>query len=327
MSETGVRRGGQGLNQEMRNVDKIKLRARVFFKRRKNDLVFLLAFCGIALCRSIPHTIGMRLGAFIGGLAYYVLPTERKRALEHLAIAFSEEKSLAERKKIAHACFQNLGRNAVETVNLKRIRNDVNFRITYEGKEYMDQALSLGRGAILLTAHVGNWELLGCFMAWSGYTLNAVARKISDSRLNRILLNFREGESVRVIQRDSPTAGRQLLKAIKNNEIVGILIDQDTTVKGVMADFFGKKANTPAGPAILARRRAVPVVAYHIYRVSDWEHRIVARPPFEIVQTDDISKDIETNTEIFNSVIEQFIREHPEQWVWHHRRWRRRVAS
>ncbi len=311
----------------MWKIGETRLKARVFLKGRKNDLVYLLALFGIVFFRMIPLSIGMHLGAFIGGLTYYVLPKERKRAWEHLAIAFSGEKSLAERKKIAQACFQNLGRNAVETVNLKRIRNDVNIRITHEGKEYVDQALSLGKGAILLSAHAGNWELMACFMAWSGYTVNAVARQASDGRLNRILLRFREGESLRVIQRDSPTAGRQLLKAIKNNELILILIDQDTRVKGVMADFFGKKANTPAGPATLARRRAVPVVACHIYRVSDKEHRLVTRPPFEIVQTDDIPKDIETNTEIFNSVIEQFIREHPEQWVWHHRRWRRRVAS
>jgi len=153
-----------------------------------------------------------------------------------------------------------------------------------------------------------------------------VARAVYDERLNRLLLKSRQDASVRVILRDSPTAGREILQALKRGEVLGMLIDQDTRVKGVMADFFGQKANTPAGPAILAVRRRVPVLAGFIHRESDERHRIVIYPPLDVQRTGDLDRDVQVNTERFNQVIEQEIRRHPDQWVWMHRRWRRKVA-
>ena len=167
---------------------------------------------------------------------------------------------------------------------------------------------------------------MACYMAAQGYPFRVVAREIYDERLNRLLLGFRREAAVRVILRDSPAAARQMLKALKNGEVIGMLIDQDTQVKGVMADFFGRKANTPAGAAILARRRSIPVLAGFIHRVSDRSHRIVIHPPIEITETDDVDRDIVANTERFNRVLEQEIREDPEGWVWMHRRWMREVA-
>lgn len=123
--------------------------------------------------------------------------------------------------------------------------------------------------------------------------------------------------------RDSPKAGREILGALKRRESLAMLIDQDTRVKGVMADFFGRKANTPAGPALLAVRQGVPVVAGYIRRVSYWKHEIVISPPVEVVRTGDLEEDVRVNTERFNRVLEGYIRAHPEQWVWMHRRWRR----
>jgi KDO2-lipid IV(A) lauroyltransferase len=117
-----------------------------------------------------------------------------------------------------------------------------------------------------------------------------------------------------------------MLKALKDGEVIGMLIDQDTQVKGVMADFFGRKANTPAGAAILARRRSIPVLAGFIHRTSDRSHRIVIHPPMEIIETEDVDRDILVNTERFNRVLEQEIRQDPEGWVWMHRRWMRDVA-
>jgi KDO2-lipid IV(A) lauroyltransferase len=163
-------------------------------------------------------------------------------------------------------------------------------------------------------------------MAHKGYPFRVVAREVYDERLNGLLLGFRREAAVRVILRDSPAAGRQMLKALKDGEVIGMLIDQDTQVKGVMADFFGRKANTPAGAAILARRRSIPVLAGFIHRVTDRRHRIVIHPPMEIVETDDMDHDIVAITERFNKVLEIEIREDPEAWVWMHRRWKREIA-
>ncbi len=324
-SEGAHRKASPELNlPETTGTMMVRTRAKKMLQTWKNHLVYLLALLGVTLCRGVPHGLGMRLGGWFGGLAYYILPRDRHRALEHLQIAFSGEKDRAERQRIARGCFENLGRNAVEVVNLSRIRKDIDHRVTILGREHLDNAMAQGKGVLWITAHLGNWELMACAMAHAGYPVNVVARKIYDERLNRLLLKYREEASVRVILRDSASAGRQILQALKKGEILGMLIDQDTKVKGVMADFFGRKANTPSGPAALAVRRSVPVVAGFIHRVSNRDHRIEILPKIEVQKTDDPQRDMVENTERFNHVIEEQIRRHPRQWVWVHRRWRRR---
>jgi KDO2-lipid IV(A) lauroyltransferase len=128
---------------------------------------------------------------------------------------------------------------------------------------------------------------------------------------------------VSTILRDSPQAGREILQALKGNRILAMLIDQDTKVRGVMVDFFGRKANTAAGAAILARRLSVPVIAGFIHRTEDGCHRIKIYPPIEMTNTGDYRKDIEENTQKYTQIIEKHIKEFPEDWVWIHRRWRR----
>lgn len=304
----------------------LRKKLRQFRKKRRDDLLYALARVGLRLFRMLPLSLGVRVGGVIGGLAYCLLPMERKRSLEHLDIAFAPEMDLAQRKKIALRCFQNLGKSAVELVNFPRMKKDLDRWITLEGREFLDEALAKGRGVIWVTGHLGNWELMACYMAMQGYPFRVVAREVYEERLNRLLLRFRSEASVRVILRDSPAAGRQMLKALKDGEVIGMLIDQDTRVKSVMADFFGRKANTPAGAAILARRRDIPVLPGFIHRVSDRHHRIVIRPPVAMSKTDDEGRDAVANAERLNRVLEREIREDPEGWVWMHRRWMRDAA-
>lgn len=299
---------------------------RRFRRKRRDDLIYALALVAVWFFRLLPLSFGIRVGGLLGLAAFGVVRRERARALEHLEIAFGSELSRSERKRIAARCFQNLGKNAVELVNFPRLKKDLDRCVTLEGREFLDETLARGQGIIWITGHLGNWELMACYMASLGYPFRVVAREIYDERLNRLLLGFRSEASVRVILRDSPAAGRQMLKALRSGEVIGMLIDQDTQVKGVMADFFGRKANTPAGPAILARRRSIPVLAGFIHRESDRKHRIVIHPPIEITETDDQDRDIVANTERFNRVLEQEIRQDPEGWVWMHRRWMRETA-
>lgn len=310
----------------MRALSEGRKRLRRFRKRRRDDFLYALALVGMRLFRWLPLSVGLRIGSLLGWAAYFLLRRERHRALEHLAIAFASEMPVAARKSIARRCFQNLGKSAVELVNFSRLRRDLDRWITLEGREFLDATLAKGQGLIWITGHMGNWELMACYMACLGYPFRVVARELHEERFNRLLLDFRREAAVRVILRDSPAAGRQMLQALKNGEVIGMLIDQDTQVKGVMADFFGRKANTPAGAAILARRRSIPVLAGFIHRMDGRRHRIVIHPPIEIVETEDVARDIVVNTERFNKVLEQQIREDPEGWVWMHRRWKREVA-
>lgn len=303
-----------------------KDRWRRFLQRRKNDLIFGLAVAGLWLFRALPGTFALRLAKCLGSLSYCFLSRERKRALEHLRMAFPREMSERRRRQIARRSFENLAMNAAELAQSRRIRSNLDSLVTVAGQEHLDRALSHGKGVLWITGHVGNWELLAWYWAHKGYKLHVVAREVYDERLNRLLMGIRREAGVSVILRDSPKAGREILGALKRRESLAMLIDQDTRVKGVMADFFGRKANTPAGPALLAVRQGVPVVAGYIRRVSYCKHEIVISPPVEVVRTGDLEQDVRVNTERFNRVLEEYIRAHPEQWVWMHRRWRRSKA-
>jgi len=294
-----------------------------FLQKRKNDLIFGLAVAGLWFFRALPQAFAFRLARWLGRISYYLLSRERKRALEHLRIAFPGEMSERRRRQIARRSFEHLALNAVELAQGRRIRSKLDALVTVVGQEHLDKALSLGQGVLWITGHLGNWELLAWYWAHKGYKLRVVAREVYDPRLNRLLMRFREEAGVPVILRDSPSAGREILKALKRKECLAMLIDQDTRVKGVMADFFGRKANTPAGPALLAVRQAVPVVAGFVHRISDCKHEIVISPPVEVIRTGDLEEDVRLNTERFNRILEGYIRAYPEQWVWMHRRWRR----
>lgn len=296
---------------------------RRFLQRRKNDLIFGLAVAGLWIFRALPQAFALRLARGLGSLSYYLLSRERKRALEHLRIVFAAEMSERRRRQIARRSFEHLAMNAAELAQGRRIRAKLDSVVTVVGQEHLDRALSHGQGVLWITGHLGNWELLAWYWAYKGHKLHVVAREVYDERLNRLLMQSRKEAGVSVILRDSPSAGREILRVLKRRECLAMLIDQDTRVKGVMAEFFGRKANTPAGPALLAVRQAVPVVAGFIRRVSYGKHEIVISPPVELIRTGDLEEDVRLNTERFNRILEGYIRAHPEQWVWMHRRWRR----
>ncbi|MEW6439471.1 MAG: lysophospholipid acyltransferase family protein [bacterium] len=294
------------------------------FQKKKNDLVYLLALVGLWLFRKIPLSLALRIGGALGYAAYYVLPGVGARALGHLSLALSAETSAKERRGIARRSFGNLGKNAAELVNYHRIQGELGRYVSVVGREHLDGALAGNAGVLWIAAHLGNWELMACCLAQLGYPIHVVAREIYDPRLNRLLMRFRSEAGVSVIQRDSPSAAREILRAVKVRGCLAMLIDQDTKVKGVMADFFGIQANTPAGPALLACRQSIPVIAGCIHRLAGGKHEIVIAPPIEIVRTGDTAADTRVNTERFNKILEGFIRQYPDQWVWMHRRWRRR---
>jgi hypothetical protein len=198
-----------------------------FFQRRKNDLIYYLAVFGVHFFELIPMSVGMRLGALLGLGAYYILTSERKKALTHLHIAFGKEKSFKEIKQIAKASFRNLGKNAIELINSAKMMNNIDTYFFIDGQEYLKQALSEGKGLLLLTAHMGNWELMAFYWAARGYPFRVIARKAYDTRLNDLLMRFRRKAGVQTIFRDSPRAGREILQALKRREVLAMIARHD----------------------------------------------------------------------------------------------------
>jgi len=267
----------------------------------------------------VPYRFGLWTGGMIGLAAYYLLPRERKRTIDHLTFAYSD-KGKEWVRKTARRCFVHLGKALLEMLLMTPYR--LSRVVDVEGEENIRAALRLGKGAIYVTGHIGNWELMAHIVA-SRFTLSVIAAPIEPEQVNDMLVGLRADMGVKTILRGRPGAVKEIIRVFKENRIMGILIDQDTDVESAFVDFMGKPAWTPTAAASMAAKFGVPVIFGYIHRNWDNRHTIRIEGPLDLTVTDDKEKDIITNTAMLTKKIENCIRAVPEQWVWMHRRWRR----
>lgn len=267
----------------------------------------------------LPYRIGVFAGAVIGFTAYYLLPRERNRALAHLSAVFGNE-TPDRLRKLARACFIHLGKALLE---IMLVTPDRLGRIAeVRGRENLLKALSLEKGVIYVTGHIGNWELMGHVVATIS-PLSVVAAPIEPEQVNEMIVGLRAGMGVRTILRGRPGASRELIRVFKENRVLGILIDQDTDVESAFVNFMGRPSWTPTAAASMALKFGAPVVFGSIERRAGNRHTITIEGPLELIRTGDDESDILANTAMFTKKIEDSILKNPEQWVWMHRRWRR----
>ena len=228
------------------------------------------------------------------------------------------ETNLAERRRITKGVFRSIARLLVSFARISRIRNDMDSWVRREGTEHFEAGLRRGKGVILSTAHMGNWEM----GAWAHGILSApmyvVVRPLDNPRMDELVARLRAAHGNHVVEKRAFARG--ILKALAANEAVGILIDQNTSAEeGVFADFFGIPACVNPGIARIAAHSGASVVpAFALW--SDAERRYVVRyyPPVEI--TGDAVED----TRRLQKQLEDVIRQYPDQWLWIHRRWKTR---
>jgi len=267
----------------------------------------------------MPYRLGVALGGVLGLLAYYLLSRERKRAIAHLTRIYGN-KGLKWVRRTARGSFGHLGKSLLEIMLMTPER--LSRIIDIEGEENLVAAMKLGKGAVYVTGHIGNWEVMGHAVS-SRYPLSVVAAPIEPEQLNEMIVGLRAKMGVRTILRGRPGASRELIRIFKENRVLGILIDQDTDVESAFVDFMGRPAWTPTAAASMAMKFDAPVIFGYIRRNKDNRHTIVIEGPLSLIQTNDHEKDVIANTAMFTKKIENSIQKNPEQWVWMHRRWRR----
>jgi KDO2-lipid IV(A) lauroyltransferase len=203
-------------------------------------------------------------------------------------------------------------------------RSDEFFRsvLTVRGEEYMHEALTFGKGVIAVTSHYSAWELIPRAVSLMGARVGVVGRKLWNPAVSAILDELRAKPGIELIDRGSQAMG--LIRALRRNTAVGILIDQDTlTVDSRYVPFLGLEARTPVGPAGIALRSGVPVLTLHIARINRRRYLLTIDP---VLDTSEMKKEegILLLTAQLNSRIGEWIIEDPNQWVWFHKRWNRR---
>jgi KDO2-lipid IV(A) lauroyltransferase len=271
----------------------------------------------LRILRVLPFGFATSLCAGLGSIAYAVSARQRRLALAHLAIAFPE-RAAAERARIARRSFAHLGRSVAETALADRLSIDELVALDPASEAVAREAVAQGKGVVVVTAHVGNWELFARRSAALGLPIGTVAREAQDPRLTKLLEGARSG--LRLFWRSSPLAGREIVRFLKEGGAVGILIDQDTKVAGHFVPFFGRDAFTPRAAGDLSARLGCPMIFGCCFRVAPRLHRMVVRA-IDVPRTGDREADSLALTAAATREIESEIRAHPEQWVWMHPRW------
>jgi KDO2-lipid IV(A) lauroyltransferase len=272
----------------------------------------------------MPRTMAHRAARMLAWLGFHLARRQRRAGLQNLRMAMPGL-SDKERRRILSGCFQNLGRLLVEFSHFPALnKSNISQYVFHDGLEYYLEGIRRGRGIIFMTAHFGAWELSSFAHSLYGYPLKFIVRPIDNSRVDELICRYRTRGGNRPIQRRS--AGRDILKALRENEAVGILFDQNTTRdEGIFVDFFGIPAATTAAIATFALRTGAAVLpGFLIWEESQGKHRLRFDPPVELINTGDLAHDVLENTKIFNRILEDYVRKYPEQWLWIHRRWKTR---
>ncbi len=274
------------------------------------------------MAHTLPEPVAVRLGDIMGDTLFRCSARYRQVALKNLRWAFREEWTEDQIHRAARETFRNFGRSAVEFLRMPVMSDDeVRRKTEYDGKEHLLDALALGKGVLLATAHFGNWEIMGARFALDGYTLHVVSRDADDEGVNRLTNRIREKRGYHVLSRDKSV--KPILAALRRNEFIGILNDQNYTT-GIFVPFFGKLAATATGTATLARSTGAPVLPCYSIRQPDNTHRLLIRPPLPFERSEDKEADLAQFTARITADIEEMVRLYPTQWMWIHDRWKHR---
>jgi len=280
-----------------------------------------LAAAGFSvLIRALPLSWGRRLANLYGRLLYALTPRRQRLADRNLVETFGERFSPAERRRIRLAVTQNMCKVFVELFRVGALtRERIRDLVPAEGLEHVHQALARGNGAMIVTGHFGNWELLGARLATEGFDLGVVARDASDAGVTSLINQSRERLGMKVFgKRDLKTMNAHL----RGNGLLGILPDQHSRKGSILLNFLGRPAWVVRSPALLALRTGAALIPGFCLREPDDSLRVVILPEIDTRDLDDRDEATVELTRRINAALEEQILAHPEQWLWLHDRWK-----
>ena len=269
----------------------------------------------------LPEAVALRLGEGLGWVAGAVIGVRRDVIEANLRRAFPT-RPLAWRRRVARGCHRHFGREAVATIRLSRAGPQViTNRTEVLGFSELSQAYADGGGGIVVTGHMGNWEIGGAALASRGIPLDVVVRGQRNRLFDDDLTQTRGALGMRVIPQSKARSG--VLRSLREGRVVALVADQDAGGSGLFVDFMGHAASTARGPALFALRTGAPLFLGVIVRERGFPHRYTVhleRVPVAV--TGDRDRDVRAIVAAYTEKLAARIREHPEQYFWHHRRWK-----
>ena len=289
-------------------------------KRIAYFMVRMLTMSVDAVARVLPLAWLRSLGTLAAHLLCLFIPSRQRLACENIRQAFGERFTAAERRRIARQSTVNICQTMVALLRMRHISpEEVKSLVSLHGAEHLQAAQQRGKGVMVLTAHFGNWELGGARITAEGYPMLVVARDASEELSATRINQARTRHDMTVIDREDL---RAMLRALRSNNILGMLPDQHAARGGVIVDFLGRPAATATGPAVLALRTGCAIVPFFTSREPDGSLNTQVFPAFEVTRTAHGNEDISALTEKINQIIAQQITARPEQWLWLHDRWK-----
>ncbi|MCC6276554.1 MAG: lysophospholipid acyltransferase family protein [Oligoflexia bacterium] len=269
----------------------------------------------------VPRNTQIVFGNVLGLFWFYVVPIRRAVAIENISLAFPEWPR-SKVRSLALKNFQNYALGFLELLMIPGFNRAVFEKlVVVEGWTHYEKARSQAQGVFLLTLHLGSWELMSACQAHLGIPLHVITKKFKAGSLNQAWVDLRVGHGIKLIAEEKTTF--QILRAIRQNEVVGFILDQFMGPPvGVRTKFFGRETGTAASLALFVDRTRAPVVPVYNVRDPNGKIRIVFEPPIEFVEQGGTEQNISFMTQVYTSKIEEVVRRYPDQWLWIHRRWK-----
>ena len=286
-------------------------------RRRLRHLYVYLAVRVLSLVVvSVSRSTAIGIGSFVGVLIYLAVPRQSKRALENLRIGYGNSKSEKELLSMTRRVFIELGRNIADVLRLPVVsKKNVKDMVLVRGLDKFEKAMARGRGLIVITGHLGCWELVPAYFSLCGYPVSVVGRRVYDSKVDSIIRSFRAEKGIEFIDDKN---WRGALKCLYRGRALGLLIDERANQSGIPVDFFGGKSRVTRGPVVLSMRAKAPIVPLAIHRGSHGRHIIEICDPIDFKRNEDPKNDIPSYARVCSKAVEALIRKYPTEWVWMH---------
>lgn len=291
-------------------------------KRVRHRVEYAVLRTVAALCRAVPEAVADRVGAALGWVVGRVWRPRWEVVMKQLRMAFPDSDEVW-RRGVARRSYVHFGAEAVAVFRLAGARSgEILKRTRMIGREVLEEAAREGRGVMLVSGHLGNWEVGTAGVVARGFATEIVAAPQRNVLFDRYLTRSRERLGMKVIPRAKARSG--VLASLKAGRVIGIMGDQDARRAGIFVDYFGRPASTARGPALLAMRAGATIATFYTIRKPGWipSYDIYITPLNDEEPGGGRSAKVAALTQAFTRRLEEFVSEHPEQYMWHHRRWK-----
>jgi KDO2-lipid IV(A) lauroyltransferase len=285
-----------------------------------DSLSCILFRAGGFFIRILPVSFSLFLGRRIGDLLYGFDLKHRSLAYRNIKTAFGDRLTLVQIRRLTREFYQSFWQNFIEIFFIPFVdKAYIKKYVSCEGLEFIDEAFAAGKGVVFLGVHAGSWELSNAICASLGFDFNLLVRDQRHPRLNGLLNKFRRQKGCKIIQRRSQT--RNLVKALKNNESVGMTLDQGGKT-GALVSFFGRQASMATGAIRLALKYDSAIVPAYYTRINGPYIKMIIGAPFKMKKSGDTERDIQDNLQELTRLFERHIERFPKDYLWLYKIWK-----